>query len=345
MDNDVSGDTPEMEINVENINAKSEIILNDLRLLELIYMHPYLFSNAVDPHNDNDYEEWGWEQITNAFNCSYEGLDLSTPFSIDELRWRWDFLRPMCQSLKDKRSRLPTKLRSIMSKINQLMSAAPQMNFQENIPTQSFILEQIPFIERLPLSLQRPLEVEILNAIFMEERSEGISLDENETKLAQSEYEEFLKTIRVKELPNNETSRRNSIRNSTESNPDSSKAMASIANKHESAVVITKVQHPNSKPEPPKPQTEHPKHKPIQLFRQPLIIKEEPPDLFKVEQQELRKQLRDTSAQIQLHYVPLNKVMLYVKNVRVRVKRLDLVDYVRQSQRRQLRKCRVKMYK
>ncbi|EDW10352.1 probable serine/threonine-protein kinase samkC [Drosophila mojavensis] len=414
MDNDDSEDAPEMEINTENINAKSEIILNDLRLLELIYMHPYLISNALNPHNDNDYEEWGWEQITNAFNCSYEGLNLNTPFCIEKLRWRWDILRPMCHSFKDKHSQLPTQLRSIMREINQLMNAAPQMKFREDIPTQSFILDQIPFIEQLPLSLQRPLEVEILNAIFIEERSEGISLGAKETKLAQSEYEHFFKAIRVKELPKNAISRKSSIHNSTGTNPDSSKATASKANTHESELVFTKVhsmpntekprpeplpmqpepvpmqpepvpmqpepvpmqpepvpmqpepvpmqpapvtkkpesQHqqpepknPQPEPQHSKPQTEHPKPKPIQLFTQPLIIKEEPPDLFQVEQQELKRKLRDTHAQLQMRYVPLDSVRLYVKKVRVRVKRLDLADYVRQSNRRQLRKCRVKMYK
>lgn len=360
MDNDDSEDTPEIEINIENINAKSEIVLNDLRLLELIYMHPYLISKAVKPHNDNDYEEWGWGQITKAFNSSYDGLNLTTPFSIEELRWRWDILRPMCHSFKD--SQLPTQFRNIMSNIKQLMNGEPQPEFQEDSQTQSLILDQIPFIEQLPFTLQKQLEVEVQNAIFTEEKSVNISLSEEETKVAQSEYEQFFKTIRVKELTEDDISRKRST----------SKATASIANKHESDLVVSQnpvslqpepvtkkleaqhqqpqpknpqpePQHPNPEPEPPNPEVEHPEPKPIKLFTQPLIIKEEPPDLFEVEQQELKEQLRDTPAQPR--YVPLYSAMHYVKNVQVRVKRLDLEDYMRLTNVRQLRKCRVKMYK
>ncbi|EDW61306.1 uncharacterized protein Lhr [Drosophila virilis] len=307
-------DASQMEINLSNTNANSQIVLNDLRLLELIYMYPFLFSKAVRPQNDKDYEEWGWGEIVKAFNLSYEGLELSAPFSVEELQWRWYNLRPICPTLGKACGQIPSALRDIVSKINQMMNVKPPANIKGLTSTQQFLLDQLPFIEQLSTAHQRQLEVEVLDAIFKEERKVRLvckDLGKKELAIVLNEYDAFLKAIRVKELPVQVSSRRSSASSNGSSKPDSSAAARS------SNLVISDVRgHSEPQPEPANPPTS------------PLVIKNEPPDQLEIELQPLSKQSPDKEADPRLRYVPLKSAKYYVKKVQVRLKRLDLADYM-----------------
>ncbi|XP_030570811.1 uncharacterized protein LOC115769894 [Drosophila novamexicana] len=313
-------DASQMEINLSNTNANSQIVLNDLRLLELIYMYPFLFSKAVRPQNDKDYEEWGWGEIVKAFNLSYEGLELSAPFSVEELQWRWDILRPICPTLGKACGQIPSALRDIVSKINQLMNVKPPANIKGLTSTQQFLLDQLPFIEQLSTAHQRQLEVEVLDAIFKEERKVRLvckGLGKKELAIVLNEYDAFLKAIRVKELPVQVSSRRSSVSSNPGSKPDSSAAATNVVNARSSNLVISDVRgHSKPQPEPANPPTSA------------LVIKEEPPNQLEVELQPESKQSPVKEADLSLRYVPLKSAKYYVKKVQVRLKRLDFADYM-----------------
>ncbi|XP_064542739.1 uncharacterized protein Lhr [Drosophila montana] len=318
---DGSEDASQMEINLSNKNANSQIVLNDLRLLELIYMYPFLFSKAVHPQNDKDYEEWGWGEIVKAFNLGYDGLKLSAPFSVEELKWRWDILRPIVPSLGKACGQIPSSLWHIVGKINRLMDVKPPANIKKPTWTQQFILDQLPFVEQLSKAHQRQLEVEVLDAIFCEEREVRLvckGLGVKEQKIVQGEYDAFLKAIRVKELPTRVSSRGSSVSSTAGSNPDSSAAATNVANSRPSNLVISDVRG-NSEPQP----------EPTIPTKSPLVIKDEPPDQLEVEQQKQQsKQSPVKEVDLRLRYVPIKSAKYYVKKVQVRLKRLDLADYM-----------------
>lgn len=369
MDNNDCEDSTQIEINITNTNANSQIVLNDLRLLELIYMYPYLFSKAVDPQDDKDYEEWGWEEIAKAFNHGYEGLQLSTPFSVEELRWRWDILRSICPLFTKQQDRWPKQLHTIMWKISKMMDVKPRANVKGVTPTQLFILNQLPFIEQLSPTLQRQLEVEVLDAIFSEERegrSVCKSLGEKEAQLVQSDYDEFFKKICVKDLPKSITSisiNRSNFNNlhcmpdpkhpqpepeHTHPEPQSEPENPQPASEHSQP----KPGHSQSKSEPPRPepepepqytQSEYQQAEPEHPQPEPEYASPEPPYLLKVEQQKLQSQSEVAPVQkddLQMRYVPLKSAKHYVKRVQVRLKRLDLKDHLPMSNVRRKSKRR-----
>ncbi|EDW01370.1 GH21397 [Drosophila grimshawi] len=66
MDNERVADVFQVEIHIGNINSNSQIVLNDLRLLELLHKYPFLFGKALAPQADKDYEEWCWRETGKA---------------------------------------------------------------------------------------------------------------------------------------------------------------------------------------------------------------------------------------------------------------------------------------
>jgi len=202
MDTDGLQGATQMEINICNTDASSKIVLNDLQLLELLYSYPFLFSKAVHNHGDEDYEKWGWKEIAKEFNMRYKGLELNTPFTAEELQWRWEVLRPICPSLGKAYGQIPDSLWYIICKINRLINTKLPVRVKQLSQIQKLILNQLPIMEHLTESQQRRLEVEVLDAILTHERSLHLEVLSVTTRnIVQNQYDEFLRAIRVKELP------------------------------------------------------------------------------------------------------------------------------------------------
>ncbi|XP_034477911.1 uncharacterized protein LOC117784320 [Drosophila innubila] len=207
VDMNSSDEATQMEINICNTDSRSHIVLNDLQLLELLYSYPFLFSKAVHAHGDKDYEEWGWQEVAKKFNLSYKGLELNTPFTVEELQWRWEVLRPVCPSLGKACGQIPDVLWYIICKINRLLNVKTPAHIQRTSAPQKLILNQLPMIEKLTETQQRRLEVEVLDAILTHERNIHLDpLSKKAENIVQTQYDNFLRAIRVKELPSSDIS-------------------------------------------------------------------------------------------------------------------------------------------
>ncbi|XP_044248919.1 uncharacterized protein Lhr [Drosophila takahashii] len=193
---------PQMEINISNRKSNDEIVLNDLLLMELLCRYPFLFSRQVEPHEDEDYDSWGWEQLAKDFNQSYEGAEQSAPFSVSDLQSRWNKLRPLISSLAKAKGQIPESLWRVVVNVHNRMLVEKPVEVPRT-KCQDFFLAQAPFLESLSLLDRRRLEVEVLDLILQEEQREKAThtMGPKEQEAAQSEYDEFLKAIRVKELP------------------------------------------------------------------------------------------------------------------------------------------------
>ncbi|KAH8285441.1 hypothetical protein KR054_009199 [Drosophila jambulina] len=305
-----------LEINISNTNANSQIVLNDLRLLELLCMYPFLFSRQVPPHEDADYDNWGWEQVAKAFNESYEGIPLSTPFSTAELQWRWEVLRPLVNSLARAKGDIPDPMWKIVVHLNnRLIAEKPQET--ENSTCQDLVLGQLPFVEKLSHSQRLRLEVEVLDLIMDEERRSKYLYDDMNIRMVQSEYDEFFTSIKVKELPA-DTLKRLTLDVGSSSNPPQA---PKIVNANETGLVISNVFSsaeqatngiilPKIKAEP----LDEPAAEPVPKLPLPPI-------------KTSLKSAKEGAVSLNV-IVPLSSAKQFCKNLRVRLKRLDLDDYM-----------------
>nr|ABV55065.1 lethal hybrid rescue protein [Drosophila simulans] len=195
---------PHLEINISNTNNSGQIVLNDVLLMEMLARYPFLIIPQVEPKMDVEYNSWGWDQLTKSFNQSYESVELSTPFSVTELKLRWVKLRPLLKAFAAAKGQIPEPLFRVMNDVHIRMQSAKPADVPKT-KCQEFLLSQLPFVKSLSPAERRHLEVEVLDLILEQERQEKATrqLGPIELKTVQSEYEEFLKAIRVKELPAN----------------------------------------------------------------------------------------------------------------------------------------------
>ncbi|XP_062135591.1 uncharacterized protein LOC133845212 [Drosophila sulfurigaster albostrigata] len=321
-------DVTQMELNICNTNSNSLVVINDLELLTLIHLHPFLVCPAVRGFGEKDYEEWGWRQIAKRFNESYEGLQLNTPFTVEELQWRWEMLRPVCPLLGKACGKIPEKLWFTVSKINKLLATKPRVIVKPMTNAQQFMLNQLPVMERLTPAQRQSLEAEVLDAIFTQERNFYLEpLNKRAQTIVQSQYEDFLKTIGIKELATSTSTSSKANTNTTpaavtiktypankrkaanDANPSSSKHIRLIDNNF---VTIAGQEALSKQPD----QTS------ITL---PDIKKED--YSFEAEEPLIIEAGTSSSDEQKLRYVPLESVKYYTKKVRVRIKRLNLKNH------------------
>ncbi|KAL7735771.1 hypothetical protein ACLKA6_020018 [Drosophila palustris] len=323
---DTLEEATQMEINICNTDSKSQIVLNDLQLLELLYSYPFLFSKAVRAHGDKDYEEWGWQEIAKRFNMSYKGLQLNTPFTVEELQWRWEVLRPVCPSLGKACGQIPDSLWYIICKINRLLNVKTPVSTKSTSSTQKLICNQLPILEKLSQSQQKRLEVEVLDAILTHERSIHLeALSKKAEDIVQNQYDEFLRAIRVKELPSNEitgkdfdSSKNNlnttNILNTSESNLENKELRTNttfgknnlisttIDNSRECNLVISSVGR--------------------------LMESQDEETTHKASKQGPNTETVTNLTGDEVRFVPLKSAKYYTKRVKVRLKRVNLDDYM-----------------
>ncbi|XP_030376272.1 uncharacterized protein LOC115625100 [Scaptodrosophila lebanonensis] len=338
-----AGASAQLEVNISNINSQNQIVINDLYLLELLFKYPFLFNRRIRPQQDPDYEEWAWEQIAKSFNANYGELPLSAPFSVEELQWRWSNLKPILGNVNtDEKSQIPEQLDSLMKKMQSMMGEQPPPLVKRNTALQNFLIDHVPLVENLSEQQRRKLEVEVLNAIFQKELSTRatIPMGKLETARVQREYDEFLKNIRVKEIPPNATI--------PVVQPNTS---AHIVNTCETNLVISSVCSTQNQPLLPiienvtstAPTTES-----VQTAQEPTwpssppYIKPEPEEQSPEHREKVSDKTgkvadttsidRETTDNIDnnlgLRYVPLKCAKYYIQNVRVRLKRVEIDDYL-----------------
>lgn len=203
MDKEASQDAYKLEI--RNTNSSSQIVFNDLRFLEVLYLHPFLISQIVRGYGDEDYEEWGWQQVASFFNASYEQEGLNPSYSVEELQQRWETLKSLCLSFEKASNEMPEPLSNILSKINVLLWTKRSRNFSQQsrlYSMQALMLQQLAMVERLTEDQRKLLEVEIIDTILKAKRN---LYHRRPTKIveetAMKQYNNFLCSIRVKELP------------------------------------------------------------------------------------------------------------------------------------------------
>lgn len=203
MDKEASQDAKKLEIC--NTNSSCQIVFNDLRFLEVLHLHPFLINQTLRGNGDKDYEEWGWQQVANCFNANYEQDGLNPFYSVEELQRRWETLKPLCFSFHNERSQIIGPLSNILNKINVLLWTKRTRNIHKknrHTAMQVFMLQQLSMVERLTEDQRKLLEVEILDAILKTKRN---LYKRRPTKMiedtAKKQYDKFLCSIRVKELP------------------------------------------------------------------------------------------------------------------------------------------------
>ncbi|EDW85896.1 uncharacterized protein Dwil_GK22897 [Drosophila willistoni] len=336
----------QIELNITNKNENGQIVLNDLRLLELLHMYPYLFSKQVRPQQDADYDEWGWQQIAKQFNASYENLNLSAPFSVEELQWRWDILRPLLATLSKHFTNIPPELASIMQKISQMLNAQKPHNVKTSLYG-GFLLDQLPFVEALSQLQRRRLEVEIVDAILQTELhlKTPVLTSSKDKELVQSEYDAFLKDIRVKELPSDTLHRLatpagglflpanhpSSVNLTNVSTDMATSSKNNIVSNEHTNLVISSVYTATPSPSEfaaPKQPSPLPAAQPSPP---PCIIKVEPPDEMDPTPQSIPPAAPTISIkpdQPPVRFVPIKSAKYYVKKVRVLMKRQNLDDFI-----------------
>ncbi|XP_039482961.1 uncharacterized protein LOC120446185 [Drosophila santomea] len=313
-----NANVPHMEINISNTNISGQIVLNDVLLMEMICRYPFLIIPEVEPQLDVDYNAWGWDQLAKSFNQKYEGVELSAPFSVSDLRLRWVKLRPLISALASATGQIPDPLWRVMNNVHNRMQAEKPPDVPKT-KCQDFLLSQLTFMKSLSQSERRRLEVEVLDLILEQERLEKATqeLGPKELETAQSEYDEFLKAIRVKELPADTLLRStiDAFRISPHSNP-------SIINANKRSVGSSRTISDNG----------------IRNGSIDVEIKTEVAD--EPENKDVSKfDKRPTETP---RYVPLKSAKYYIKSCRIRVKRVDFEDLlpsvrIRRSRRPTLR--------
>nr|ABV55047.1 lethal hybrid rescue protein [Drosophila simulans] len=289
---------PHLEINISNTNISGQIVLNDVLLMEMLARYPFLIIPQVEPKMDIEYNSWGWDQLTKSYNQSYESVELSTPFSVTELKLRWVKLRPLLKAFAAAKGQIPEPLFRVMNDVHIRMQSAKPADVPKT-KCQEFLLSQLPFVKSLSPAERRHLEVEVLDLILEQERQEKATrqLGPMELKTVQSEYEEFLKAIRVKELPANTLLRpaidgfRISPRNIRPNVASANKRISYNGVSNESNDVKIKTE---------------------------TAIEPKTEDATKFDERPIETP----------RYVPLKSAKYYIKSCRIRVKRVEIDDYL-----------------
>ncbi|XP_043642125.1 uncharacterized protein LOC122612513 [Drosophila teissieri] len=295
---------PHMEINISNTNISGQIVLNDVLLMEMLSRYPFLIIPEVEAQLDDDYDSWGWDQLAKSFNQRYEGVELSAPFSVSELQLRWVKLRPLISALASASGQIPDPLWRVMNNVNNRMQAEKPPDVPKT-KCQEFLLSQLTFLKSLSQSERRRLEVEVLDLILEQERLEKATqqLGPKDLETAQSEYDEFLKAIRVKELPADTL-----LRSAMDGFRISSHSKPSIINANKRSVGSTKTITDNG----------------ISNGSNDVEIKTEIAD----EPENKGANKFDNRATETPRYVPLKSAKYYIKSCRIRVKRVDFEDHL-----------------
>ncbi|XP_016972189.1 uncharacterized protein LOC108039639 [Drosophila rhopaloa] len=282
---------PQMEINISNTNSTAQIVLNDLLLMELLCRYPFLFGGHEDAQKDEDYDSWGWDQLATAFNESYEGIQLSAPFSVSELQWRWDKLRPLVGALAKAKGQIPDPLWRVVGDVHRCMQSEKQPEVPKT-KCQDLLLSQLPFLNSLSNLQRRRLEVEVLDLILEQERLEKAThkLGAKEQEAALSEYDEFLKAIRVKELPADTL-----LRLAMDGFCISREPQSKILNGKKSDLMISNV---------------------FSAQDASNGVKREPNETAAAKTPQKPR------------YVPLKSAKYYIRNLRIRVRRIDFDDHL-----------------
>lgn len=311
------------EINISNTNASSQIVLNDLRLLELLCKYPLLISRQVV--NDTDYDDWGWEQVTEAFNESYEDMPPSSPFTTEELQGRWNILRPLISSLAQGKEQIPEPLWKVVVNVNNRLNAE-----KANSSCQDLVLSQLPLVEALSHSQRLQLEAEFMDLILGEERrtkalhgDDGMTDQQMET--VQSDFDEFFAAIKVKELPSDilqkvampKPDSKPEIKGEPVQEPEADHPPRPFSSVEESSASSNVTIEPQIKAEP----VDEP-----EAFQPPSPI-EEVPSPAKGGAQSPQKGPTTASQNV---WIPLENAKDYIKPLRIRVKREDLQDHMPQ---------------
>ncbi|XP_017049701.1 uncharacterized protein LOC108093870 [Drosophila ficusphila] len=291
---------PQTEINISNTSTNSQIVLNDLLLMELLCRHPFLFNRNYD----KDYVSWGWEQLTKTFNQSYEAVELVAPFSVTDLQSRWDILRPLIGGLAKAKGQIPDPLWRVVVNVHIAMQLR-KIPDGPKTKCQDFLLSQLPYLQSLSEVQRKRLEVEVLDLILDQERLEKAThkLGPKEQKAAQSEYDEFLKAIRVKELPADTLERL-----AADGFCIGRQTKSEIANGHQKDRVISDVCTTQN------------------------VINGSKDDEIKTEPTNESTNSDGIKADEKLYgkprFVPLKSAKYYVQNFRVRMKKMDLDDHL-----------------
>jgi len=289
---------PQMEINISNTNSKGQVVLNDLLLMELLCKYPFLF-RWQGVQKDEDYDSWGWGQVAKTFNQSYEGVELKAPFSVSELQCRWRNLFSLTDALAKAKGQIPDPLWRVVVDVHCQMHAAKKPVLPRT-KCQDFFLGQLPFLESLSVLERRRLEVEVLDLILQQERVEKAThtMGPKEQAAAQSEYDEFLKAIRVKELPADTL-----MRLAMDGFSITPHTTPKVVNASKSDMVISNVRGGQR----------------VSNGSKDVAIKAEPTD------DAASAAAKSTGKP---RFVPLKSAKYYIKKCRVRVKRLDLDDHL-----------------
>ncbi|EDV36763.1 Lhr [Drosophila ananassae] len=292
-----------MVLTTSNRNADSQIVLNDMLLLEQICKYPFLIKCQ-----DADYISWGWNEVAKNFNVAYKDVPLITQFTAEELQWRWDLLKPFVPTLVKARGDVPELLWPLVVKLDKYLSSSSENN-NPKTKCQQLILSQLPLLKKLSPLKRSQLEMEVLDIILQQELAVKAtqSFGAKQQKTVEREYEEFLKTIRVKELPNNILTQ----------------IIPKVDPSNKMGLVITQVFSTSSKEEIPSTSKAKVKPEPIESPVRSQKPKESPASGSRSSS---RKSTQKTASSPQ--FVPIKSAKYYIKPVRVRLKRLDLDDYI-----------------
>ncbi|XP_017837384.1 uncharacterized protein LOC108596300 [Drosophila busckii] len=199
----------QFEINISNTSAENKIVLNDLKLLQLLNFYSFLINNteresegACSLTESDTYDDWGWKQLAMSFNMSYVGVKLLKPFSAQLLRTRWKTLRHICPLLANSESQLSSSLRDIVHKVNNMPTTISFLSHPLT-PAQQLILSQLPFLEQLSETQKRQLEGDVLEAIFAEERQVQLEVQELSSRQideVNNECEEIINAIGARDI-------------------------------------------------------------------------------------------------------------------------------------------------
>lgn len=341
MEKQALNDAYQVELNDSYTNSHSQIVFNDLRLLELLQLHPFLISSAIRGYGDRDYEKWGWQQVTESFNASYEQDGLNPFFLVEELQRRWEILKPLCLSPNNAAgSQIMEPLSDIVKKTNRLLlykRPIIKCKSQRMTAMQHIIIQQMPMVERLPQALRRQLEVEILDAIIKSKRQLYTKQPVQRIRdTASRQYDQFLWSIRVKELPPHVISnlRNGHCTDHSCSTSISSSSTAHIVNSKKSDLVISNVcciaggKEEKEKLANPLLKEEEPVKLSVEdmalgniLTAPELIIKDESPDIDDVQEVVRNVSLQDATRHTRKVRVKLKRLKPAVKS-RIATRRL-----------------------
>ncbi|XP_067634431.1 uncharacterized protein Lhr [Eurosta solidaginis] len=209
MDEEINANSSESKnievLNVNNVDSTGGFVLNDEKLLELVQLYPFLYNPRVRPFQDSDYDDWAWNRITSAFNQNYVGLLPPVIFDKIELQRRWEKLKPIIKKMAKMLdlTAIPEPLRQMIVKISiQLEDQVTDVRINLPSDAQQIIYANMEMVGRLPLEKRLQLEAEIMDFILNAEldNKATIKLTGWNAAVANDEYEALLNAMDMKEL-------------------------------------------------------------------------------------------------------------------------------------------------